>query len=126
MRLLATDEASETIVLFPKAGALLAAKVATVALEFRTAEKRASDGEDIVRLSEAFGSLAVLADLEHATPEERVDLHHHSHRWMRRSHPCSAVLATPGTVLVRAPCAMPTVLLGAIARPGVRRPPRTD
>lgn len=77
MRLLATDEESETVVLLPLAGALLAAKAANVALEFRTAEKRASDGEDIVRLTEAFGTLALLADLAHATPDERVDLHHH-------------------------------------------------
>ncbi len=59
------------------AGSLLAAKAANVALEFRTAEKRASDGEDVVRLTDAFGTLALLADLDHATREERVDLHYH-------------------------------------------------
>ena len=77
MRIVTTEDTIEAVVLLPIAGALLAAKVANIALGFRTPDKRASDGEDIVRLIEAFGSLALLADLEVATPEERTDLRQH-------------------------------------------------
>jgi len=77
MRIVTTGDTIEAVVLLPIAGALLAAKVANIALGFRTPDKRASDGEDIVRLIEAFGSLALLADLEVATPEERTDLRQH-------------------------------------------------
>ena len=54
----------------PTAGALLAAKVGNLALEHRTPDKRASDGEDAVRLLETFGALALAADLAAATPAE--------------------------------------------------------
>jgi hypothetical protein len=62
---------------YPRAGALLAAKVANIVLEHRTPEKRASDGEHAVRLIEAFGSLALVRDLQSATPEERAALRAH-------------------------------------------------
>jgi hypothetical protein len=64
-------------VLLPRAGAILAAKVANVALEFRLPEKRATDGEDIVRLLFAFGATALLEDLRAADDAERGDLHRH-------------------------------------------------
>lgn len=54
----------------PLAGALFAAKVANLALELRPAEKRASDGEDAVRLLETFGALAIVADVRSASPAE--------------------------------------------------------
>lgn len=74
IRLVVKDGDETSGVLLPRAGALFAAKVANIALEFRAPDKRASDGEDVVRLIEAFGSLALLADLETATAEERADL----------------------------------------------------
>jgi hypothetical protein len=61
----------------PLAGALLAAKVANVAMDFRRPEKRASDGEDLARLLIAFGPLALLDDLGGADAAERADLRHH-------------------------------------------------
>jgi hypothetical protein len=64
-------------VLLPLAGAILAAKVANVAMEFRRDEKRASEGEDITRLLLAFGPLALLDDRAVADPAERADLRHH-------------------------------------------------
>jgi hypothetical protein len=64
-------------ILLPLAGALLAAKAANVALGFRTPDKSASDGEDIVRLLAAFGALALLDDLSHADAAERDDLRRH-------------------------------------------------
>ena len=54
----------------PLAGALFAAKVGNLALELRPPEKRASDGEDAVRLLETFGALAVAADVRSATALE--------------------------------------------------------
>lgn len=60
----------------PRAGALLAAKVGNLALEDRAPDKRATDGEDIVRLFEAFGTLALLEDLAVAEARERTDLAH--------------------------------------------------
>lgn len=45
-----------------------------VGLELRPAEKVASDGEDAVRLVEAFGALAVAHDLRNAAPAERQEL----------------------------------------------------
>lgn len=80
MRLLDAMGAGEAVVGLPRAGALLAAKVANITLELRRPEKRAGDGEDAVRLIEAFGSLALLRDLEAATPEERADLRSHLDR----------------------------------------------
>lgn len=77
VRLTAVDREESCVILLPRAGGVMAAKVANIALEFRTPEKRASDGEDVVRLIDAFGSLALLADLEEATVDERTDLHHH-------------------------------------------------
>lgn len=64
-------------VLLPRAGTILAAKVANVAMEFRPPAKRASDGEDVVRLLFAFGAPALLEDLRAADVAERDDLHHH-------------------------------------------------
>lgn len=75
VRLVSEAEPEGCTVRLPSAGALVAAKVANIGLDFRTPEKRASDGEDVVRLIEAFGALALLSDLETATPEERADLH---------------------------------------------------
>lgn len=77
VRLVSEADADGCLVRLPSAGALFAGKVANVALDFRTPEKRASDGEDVVRLTEAFGALALLSDLDNATPEERADLHQH-------------------------------------------------
>lgn len=77
VRLVSEADADGCMVRLPSAGALFAGKVANVALDFRTPEKRASDGEDVVRLIEAFGALALLADLEEANSEERADLHDH-------------------------------------------------
>lgn len=62
--------AARTAVSLPRVGGLIAAKVANISLEMRTAEKRASDGEDVVRLLEAFGVLAILDDLALATAAE--------------------------------------------------------
>lgn len=67
-------ETSEAEVGLPLAGALFAAKVANFGLELRPAEKVASDGEDAVRLVEAFGALAVAHDLRHAEADERARL----------------------------------------------------
>jgi len=64
-------ETSAAEVRLPLAGALFAAKIANFGLELRPAEKMASDGEDAVRLVEAFGALAVAHDLRHARPDER-------------------------------------------------------
>lgn len=77
VRFVAMDREDSCVVLVPRAGAVMAAKVANITLEFRTPEKRATDGEDAVRLVDAFGSLALLADLDEATSDERTDLHHH-------------------------------------------------
>lgn len=55
----------------PLAGALLAAKVANIALEHRAPKKRASDGEDACRLLTTFGALAILDDLHQANSDER-------------------------------------------------------
>lgn len=74
MRFVDESEQADVVLGLPRAGALLAAKVANITLEHRTPEKRASDGEHAVRLIEAFGSLALLRDLEPATAEERADL----------------------------------------------------
>lgn len=48
--------------------------MANVALEYRDPAKRASDGEDAVRLLEAFGALAIAQDLRDATSDESADL----------------------------------------------------
>lgn len=77
VRLVSEAAPDGCMVRLPSAGALFAGKVANVALDFRTPEKRASDGEDVVRLIEAFGALALLSDLVNATPEERADLREH-------------------------------------------------
>lgn len=77
MRLADENGDAEAVVRLPRAGALLAAKIANITLELRQPEKRASDGEHAVRLIEAFGSTALCADLTEATPDERADLHHH-------------------------------------------------
>ena len=77
VQLVSLDGDDRCVVLLPRAGALFAAKVANITLEFRTPDKRASDGEDVVRLIEAFGSLAILADLGGATADERVVLARH-------------------------------------------------
>lgn len=68
------DAGTRAIIRLPRAGALVAAKVGNLALEDRAREKRATDGEDVVRLLEAFGTLALLEDLAVATPGERADL----------------------------------------------------
>ncbi|HUP87410.1 MAG TPA: hypothetical protein VM143_17295 [Acidimicrobiales bacterium] len=67
-------EPSQVIVCLPLAGALFAGKTANIGLEHRPAEKVASDGEDAVRLVEAFGALALAHDLRQATPGERRDV----------------------------------------------------
>lgn len=77
VRLVSEAEPEGCTVRLPSAGALVAAKVANIGLDFRRSEKRASDGEDVVRLIEAFGALALLSDLETATLQERADLHEH-------------------------------------------------
>lgn len=74
VRLLAGDDDQDCVVRLPRAGSLVAAKIANITLEFRDSDKRASDGEDVVRLIDAFGSLALLADLEAGTVQERGDL----------------------------------------------------
>jgi hypothetical protein len=75
---LTTADGSHTAeVLLPLAGAVVAAKAANVALEFRLPAKRASDGEDTARLLIAFGPLALLDDLGRAGADERADLRHH-------------------------------------------------
>ena len=65
---------AEVAVGLPSAGALFAAKVANLALEHRPPAKRASDGEDAMRLATSFGALALAADLAVATPDERARL----------------------------------------------------
>ena len=70
----AQGSVEDVTVRLPLAGALFAGKVGSLALEQRAPEKRASDGEDAVRLVEAFGSLALIRDLEHAIDAERTDL----------------------------------------------------
>lgn len=67
-------DGSRTESRLPLAGALFAAKVANLALELRPPDKRASDGEDAVRLLETFGALAVAKDLGAATPAEAARL----------------------------------------------------
>lgn len=67
VRLASEADADGCMVRLPSAGALFAGKVANIALDFRPPDKRASDGEDVVRLIEAFGALALLSDLGDAT-----------------------------------------------------------
>lgn len=69
-----SGRSSRAVVSLPRAGGLVAAKVANIALEMRTPDKRASDGEDAVRLIEAFGVLAVFDDIAGATSAEREGL----------------------------------------------------
>lgn len=66
-----TGDDARVSVGLPTAGALLAAKVANFRLEHRPSAKQASDAEDVLRLTAAFGSLALASDLEAATPSER-------------------------------------------------------
>jgi len=65
-------DATRVSVRLPNAGALFAAKVANIALEFREPHKRASDAEDAVRLLFAFGAGAILTDLRIAHADERI------------------------------------------------------
>lgn len=59
----------------PRAGALFAAKVANIALEFRSAPKRATDAQDALELLAVFGALGLMEDLRGATHAERQRLH---------------------------------------------------
>lgn len=70
------QSADGVVVALPRAGALLAAKVANLDLEDRRPEKKAGDAEDAVRLLNAFGALALADDLSAATAEERRRLHY--------------------------------------------------
>lgn len=73
---LESADASErrVAVRLPSAGALFAAKVANIALEFREPNKRASDAEDAVRLLLAFGAGGLSEDLRDARAHERARL----------------------------------------------------
>lgn len=68
----ATD--ASVVALLPRAGALFAAKVGNIALDEREATKRATDGEDALRLLTAFGAVGVVDDLRVASPRARARL----------------------------------------------------
>jgi hypothetical protein len=70
---LLTGGSITTDVLLPRAGALVAAKMANLTLENR-GHKLKSDAIDVVNLLAVFGTLGLLEDLQHATDEERTAL----------------------------------------------------
>lgn len=80
------------VIALPRAGALLAAKMANLDLEDRLPEKKAGDGEDAVRLLNTFGALALAEDLLAATEDERRRL-----RYLLDATGAGGLLAAVGT-----------------------------